>query len=71
MNTGADGGDWSAEHIVCLRRDIAERLAKGNGVGSLRPRQVRVVTLKDPDAAHSGIIVLRFVLRFLTSTASI
>jgi hypothetical protein len=34
MNTGAHGGDWRAEHIVCLLRDMAERLAKGNGVDS-------------------------------------
>ena len=32
MNTGANGGDWRAERIVCLLRDMAERLAKGNGV---------------------------------------
>jgi len=34
MNTGANGGDWRAGRIVCLLRDMAERLAKGNGVDS-------------------------------------
>jgi hypothetical protein len=37
MNTGANGGDWRAEQIVCLLRDMAERLVKGNGVDSMTP----------------------------------
>ena len=24
MNTGANGGDWRAEHIVCLLRDMTD-----------------------------------------------
>jgi hypothetical protein len=29
INTGAWEDDWRAERIVCLLRDMAERLAKG------------------------------------------
>jgi len=64
INTGAWGDDWRAEHIVCLLRDLAERLA-GNGVDSddncrqLRAinhaaHQVLVVTLKDPAGGWDG-----------------
>jgi len=34
MNAGASGSCLHAEQIVCLLRDLAERLAKGKGVDS-------------------------------------
>jgi hypothetical protein len=34
MNAEQTEGDLPAEHIVTFRRDIAQRLAKGNGVDS-------------------------------------
>ena len=34
INTETNGGDLRAEQIVCLLRDLAERLAKGKGVDS-------------------------------------
>jgi hypothetical protein len=34
MNAGADRGDLPTEQIVCLLRDLAERLARGRGVDS-------------------------------------
>ena len=44
MNTGANGGDWRAGRIVCLVRDMAERLAKGKGVDSHDAcRQLRAI----------------------------
>jgi hypothetical protein len=43
MNTGANGGDWRAERIGLLR-DMAERLARGNGVDSHDAcRQLRAI----------------------------
>ena len=33
-NTGTSGRALDAEQIVCLLRDLAERLAKGKGVDS-------------------------------------
>jgi hypothetical protein len=34
INTGANGGDLRPKQIVCLLRDLAQRLAKGKGVDS-------------------------------------